>query len=296
MLINPDSLSVQLSLSGISCFFAQLTVHWIETAMVRQQISATGNIGFLRMALDVARKEGAGALYRGIEAASLRELSYSSLRFGLYEPFKELLGAGDPATAPFYKKVMAGLAAGALAAAVASPTDLLKIKAQSDVGNTPKSLSHHFLDVWKDRGAKTPFASISNFYRGVSTTVTRAAVIGATKMSTYDQTKTILRARMKLRDEVPWERYTLQLYASVATGLAIALTSSPATNARTLIMASDAGKYRGMMHCMYDIVRTRGFLGLYRGFGAQWARVGPYAVVQFFVWEQLRLLVGLRPL
>lgn len=284
----------QLGLSGVSCFWAQLAVHWIETTMVRQQL-APGSTGMLSMAWAISKEEGPLALYRGISAASLRELSYSSLRFGLYEPIKQLLGAKDPKTAPFYKKVLAGLSAGAFAAAVASPTDLLKIRMQSETGRA-RSLLEHARDIASDRGAQTTSQSVANFYRGVTTTITRAALIGGTKMATYDQTKTVLRQQMRWRDEVPSERYSLQFCASVTAGLAIALASSPATNARTMIMAADANRFKGMFDCMLHIVKTHGVLGLYRGFGAQWARVGPYALVQFFVWEQLRSIIGMRPL
>ena len=58
-------------------------------------------------------------------------------------------------------------------------------------------------------------------------------------------------------------------------------------------MMSNPGKYTGMLACMADVVRTLGPLGLYRGFMAQWARFGPYATVQFIVWEQLRFMCGL---
>ncbi|KAJ8605347.1 hypothetical protein CTAYLR_002410 [Chrysophaeum taylorii] len=289
-----EQLHWQLGLSGVSCFCAQGTVHWIETTMVRQQLAHRSELGMIGMAVRIVREEGAAALYRGFSAASLRELSYSSLRFGLYEPIKHSLGARD-GQAPFYKKVLAGLSAGAIAAAVASPTDLLKIRMQSETGRA-RSLLAHTRDIWRDGGARTLGASVGNFYRGVTTTITRASLIGATKMATYDQTKQTLRETMRWRDEVTAERYSLQFVASVTAGLAIVVASSPATNARTMIMAAEHGRYRGMLHCMYDIVKTRGFLGLYRGFLAQWARVGPYAIVQFFVWEQLRTVVGMRPL
>ena len=58
-----------------------------------------------------------------------------------------------------------------------------------------------------------------------------------TKMATYDQTKTWLRVKCGWRDSVPVERYKLQGSAAVATGLAITIATSPATNARTFIMA-----------------------------------------------------------
>jgi solute carrier family 25 protein 14/30 len=39
------------------------------------------------------KNEGAGAFYKGIGPAWLREASYTSLRLGLYEPVKALVGA-----------------------------------------------------------------------------------------------------------------------------------------------------------------------------------------------------------
>ena len=53
-------------------------------------------------------------------------------RLGLYEPFKELLGAKDPKTTPLWKKFLAGLLSGSVGAIVANPADLLKVKRQSN--------------------------------------------------------------------------------------------------------------------------------------------------------------------
>jgi len=290
-----ENLALQLGLSGVSCLVAQTTVHWIETTMVRQQLAASGKVGMMEMAARIVRDEGPLSLYRGYLATVARELSYSSLRFGLYEPLKKLLGATDPAHTPFYKKVLAGLSAGAFAAAVASPTDLLKIKAQGETGPR-RAFGVQLAEIAYANGATRPLAVLGNFYRGVTTTIVRAALIGATKMAVYDECKQRLRVQFRWRDAVPVERYSLQFTASLAAGLAICLASSPATNARTMIMASPPGTYTGLGHALVSIVRDRGVLGLYRGFAAQWARIGPYATVQFFVWEQLRHLIGMRPL
>lgn len=285
-----DSLAWQLGLAGAACTVAQGTIHWVETTMVRQQL-ATNQQNMLRTIQHIVRTEGAPALYRGFAAAGMRELSYSSLRFGLYEPIKKSLGAEDPATTPFYKKVLAGLLAGAFASAVASPTDLLKIRAQAATGPS-ESVVAHARAIAKGPAKPWPL----NFYRGVSATIVRASCLGATKMATYDQTKTYLRSICGWRDAVPLERYKLQGAAAVATGLAITVATSPATNARTFIMANPPGTYSHVGNALVAIVQQRGPIGLFRGFGAQWARFGPYALVQYFCWERLRDAAGMRPL
>ena len=287
-----DQLRWQLGLAGCACLVAQSSVHWVETTMVRQQLaehpkSMPATVG------EIARGEGVAALYRGFVAAGLREMSYSSLRFGLYEPLKKALGAEDPATAPFYKKVLAGLLAGAFASAVASPTDLLKIRAQSETG-AARSIAAHCRDIANVPGGQAFWPL--NFYNGVSATILRASCLGATKMATYDGTKTWLRSAAGWRDDVPKERYALQGVAAFVAGFAITVTTSPATNARTFIMSSPPGRFKHLGDALLFIVQERGPLGLFRGFGAQWARFGPYAVVQYYTWEQLRLLAGMRPL
>ena len=59
-------------------------------------------------------------------------VDYGSLRYGLYGPIKNSLGikAGQPV--PLWKKILAGGGAGAIASAVANPTDLLKVRLQTD--------------------------------------------------------------------------------------------------------------------------------------------------------------------
>jgi len=178
--------------------------------------------------------------------------------------------------------VAAGVLAGTVAAAIASPTDLITIRMIQHTGE-PLGLMQTVQAVIKEGG----FLSL---YRGIDTTVTRAAILGGTKMGTYDTVKQHLRA-------AGWPDGIVMVFAaSMGAGLATTITTSPATNARTMIMASPPGTYNGMMGCIAEIIRAQGPLGLFRGFAAQWLRFGPYAVVQFTVWEQLRLLCGIKPL
>ena len=100
---------------------------------------------------------------------------------------------------------------------------------------------------------------------------------------------------------VPWQpRWSdglgLVFAASTITGLATTITTSPATNARTMIMAGEVPAGTGMLGAVSLILRNQGPVGLYRGFGMQWLRFGPYAVVQFAAWEYLRLLCGMGAL
>ena len=71
-------------------------------------------MGVVSTTRQVVNGEGVGALWKGVNAAWLREASYTSLRLGLYEPCKIAFGCTTPESTTFLKKFAAGSAAGAL--------------------------------------------------------------------------------------------------------------------------------------------------------------------------------------
>ena len=228
-----SELALNFGLVGTSCVAAQATVHWTQTTMVRQQLAAMKGgeqLGFPAAVASIARSEGIAGLYRGFVAAAAREMSYSSLRFGLYEPIKLTMGVGRD-SAP-WQNVLAGVLAGTAAAAVASPTDLLTIRAMSQTGAE--------IGIRETARAIIAEGGVRALYRGLDTTMVRAAILGGTKMGTYDTVK------QQLRKQGWSDGITMILLASFLSGFAVTCTTSPATNARTMIMASPPGTYSGI--------------------------------------------------
>lgn len=105
--------------------------------------------GLFATAAGVVRREGVLALWGGAAPAAIRGMSYGGLRLGLYGPLRDALAAahgaaaagGGAASSPsssssspnasFGIKLAAGAASGALAAAVTSPTELVKVRMQA---------------------------------------------------------------------------------------------------------------------------------------------------------------------
>ena len=119
--------------------------------------------------VDLYKTEGFSGWYRGITASLAREAIYSSLRFGLYEPFRDGFASvidKESNLQRILSRMAAGCSAGGLAAVVACPTELLKVRAQGYVGKPP-SFPRLIVEV-----AGNPI-KLRNFYEGVSTTVVR---------------------------------------------------------------------------------------------------------------------------
>lgn len=125
--------------AGISCVCAGTVTHPVDTMKIRLQLQGEGGTdgakkyrNIFHGASVVAREEGIKTgLYKGITASWLRESSYSSIRLGLYEPFKKMLGATDPHNTPFIIKMVAGSMSGLVGSALANPTDLIKVRMQA---------------------------------------------------------------------------------------------------------------------------------------------------------------------
>ena len=159
---------------------------------------------------------------------------------------------------------------------------------QSDLSATPTRLSSHVNQIYSTQG-------IRGFWVGVGTTVARAVVLGATNLGTYSTAKHMLGSKLGLlEDGVP-----LQLGSSIVAGLAIASTTSPIDFARSRVMCRGAAAggeapVRSGFEIIRVAVRREGPLSLYKGFFPQWARMAPYTVIQFLVWEKLCSLAGVR--
>ena len=106
----------------------------------------------------ISAEEGFFALWKGVNAAWLREASYTSLRLGLYEPVKVAFGATEDPT--FFKKFAAGSAAGALGSLAGNPFDVLKTKMMTAAGKEVSSLQ-----------MGCPFIVIHRVYQSISNLV-----------------------------------------------------------------------------------------------------------------------------
>ena len=59
---------------------------------------------------------------------------------------------------------------------------------------------------------------------------------------------------------------------------------------------SGGTKYSGSLACASDILRNDGPQGFFKGWVANFARLGPQTVITFIVYERIRSLLGMKSL
>jgi hypothetical protein len=236
----------------------------------------------------VVSEEGFFALWKGVNAAWLREASYTSLRLGLYEPVKIAFGATeDPKTSSFLKMFLAGSVAGAIGSVAGNPFDVLKTRMMTTGGTAQPSLVQVGQDLFKNQG-------ISGFYRGIDSNIARAMVLNGTKMACYDQSKSVVVS------VTGWSKKSLltQFFSAVAAGFFMTCTVAPFDMIRTRVMNQppDQKIYKGSIDCMVKIATNEGPLAFWRGFIPIWSRFAPTTTLQLIIFEQLRTVMGMKSL
>lgn len=280
-------LLTQVGMAGGAAVVTVSFIHPIDVVKTRIQISSEyGKLGMGGTVGKITSEEGVYALWKGVNAAWLREASYTSLRLGLYEPVKVLFGANN-ADAPFYKKFAAGSAAGAIGSVAGNPFDVLKTKLMASSGKEVPSMVGTAKDLLKNQG-------IGGFYRGIDSNIARAMVLNGTKMACYDTAKGVV------VNTTGWSRQAPQttFFSAVAAGFFMTCTVSPFDMVRTRLMnqPADAKIYSNAVDCMVQIAKNEGPLTFWRGFMPIWSRFAPTTTLQLIIFEQLRSLMGMKSL
>lgn len=185
------------------------------------------------------------------------------------------------------KNIFSAIFAGAISSAIANPTDVLKVRLQSPFN---KSLveGKTVLDCFKDIYVKE---GLFGLWRGVVPTAQRAGVVAGVQLPVYDYAKLFFLRHRLLRDGAG-----NHLVSSFCAGLCACLASTPLDVVRTRMMNQRRLQgepcfphiYRSSVQCGYLTVKHEGFSALYKGFIPSFTRMGPWNIIFFLVYEELK--------
>lgn len=112
---------------GLASAGAACCTHPLDLIKVTLQ-TQQGKLSVIQLTAKVIRDQGIFALYNGLSASVLRQMTYSMTRFGIYEVGKPYIN-----TDTFMGKIaLAGLA-GTAGGIVGTPADMVNVRMQNDV-------------------------------------------------------------------------------------------------------------------------------------------------------------------
>ncbi|KAF2460611.1 mitochondrial carrier domain-containing protein [Lineolata rhizophorae] len=260
-----------------SCFAACVT-HPLDLVKVRLQTQhATPRRNMLQMFAHVVRADGFFGLYRGISASLLRQLTYSTTRFGVYEELKGI--AASARSSPSFPTLVAmASASGFLGGVAGNPADVLNVRMQHDAALPPSERRNykHALDGLARMVRDEGWASL---WRGVWPNSMRAVLMTASQLASYDGFKRALLQHTTLEDNL-----ATHFTASFMAGFVATTICSPVDVIKTRIMS--ASERKGLARFLADIYNVEGLGWVFKGWAPSFIRLGPHTIATFLFLEQ----------
>lgn len=283
-------------IGGGVCAMVSASLNPIDVTKIRMQNesrSSSRYSGLIDAMKKIFREEGISGLSKGIEPSMCREVFYSSIRMGAYEPIRSIishvLGQEDHHTSAGVKFVSA-LFSGGIGSAIANPFDLVKTRFQATLPEESIPYGNSTLVALKDIARSD--GVLSGLYRGWVATSGRAAALTSAQLGSYDVIKNdILIAKLGIR-----EGFGAHLCASMMAGVIATTAANPFDVIKTRYMADAKGIYKSLSDCVIHTFRKDGLSGFLRGWVPSYFRIGPHTVLSLLLIEQVRKLVGLDAL
>ncbi|PNY29856.1 Mitochondrial dicarboxylate carrier [Tolypocladium capitatum] len=230
----------------------------------------------------IVKNDGLLALYSGISASLLRQLTYSTVRFGVYEELKARYAktsatGRDPS---FTALVAMAMGSGFLGGVAGNFADVLNVRMQHDAALAPaerRNYSHAVDGMVRMAREEGPLS----FFRGWLPNSSRAAVMTAGQLATYDTFKRLLMDYTPMGDNL-----MTHFSASFLAGLTAATATSPIDVIKTRVMSST--QKQGIICLVGDIYKTDGIGWMFKGWVPSFLRLGPHTICTFVFLEMHR--------
>ncbi|KAI0479222.1 putative dicarboxylate carrier protein [Xylariaceae sp. FL0804] len=255
---------------GSASSMAACVTHPLDLVKVRLQLRSGDAPRNMRgTLLHVARSPaGVRGLYDGLSASLLRQMTYSTVRFGVYEDLKRRL---TPAGAKPSLPLLVGLStfSGLLGGVAGNAADVTNVRMQQDAALAPARRRgyRHGLDgmlrMLREEGG------VRSWFRGVWPNSTRAALMNAGQLASYDSFKALLLAHTPLGDTT-----ATHFAASFLAGFVATTVCSPVDVLKSRVMSASGGR-QGLVPLVADIYAREGVGWMFKGWVPAFLRLGP---------------------
>ncbi|CUM68481.1 uncharacterized protein PRCAT00006206001 [Priceomyces carsonii] len=257
--------------------------HPLDLAKVRLQTASIPGQSLVSMIYQIITKEGFFKIYSGLTASLLRQATYSTTRFGIYEFLKEEYTTSfkkQPSTSVLLPMSML---AGALGGLVGNPSDVVNIRMQND-STLPTEHRRNYRNALDGIFRIIKEEKVLSLFRGLLPNLVRGVLMTASQVVTYDLAKKLLVETIHFD---PSKKST-HFSASLLAGLVATTVCSPADVVKTRIMNAKGANQGSALSILLHAVRTEGIGFMFRGWLPSFIRLGPHTIVTFLALEQLR--------
>lgn len=295
---------VDFMLGGTATMMACVFTNPLELVKGRMQVQGEAALGkttkvyknSLDALIQIARHEGIRGIQGGLFPACLYQLTMNGVRLGCYDSVKRHIEkANFSYMTPWSTSLVSGFLTGVSGAFVGSPFFLIKVRLQ--IQNRAAAASGAGASVGVQHQHSGTFSGLSEIYRadgirglwrGCSAAMMRVGVGSAVQLSSYDLSKRVVQRYTQVQDGI-----LLHFGASLVSSFIVCCFMTPPDVITTRLYNQKVVNGKGVMYsslldCAQKTVKGEGIRGLYKGFAAHYARIGPHTILTFIFWEALK--------
>ncbi|KAI1210297.1 mitochondrial dicarboxylate carrier [Annulohypoxylon truncatum] len=275
-----ERISYPFWFGGSASSFAACVTHPLDLVKVRLQLrSGDAPKNMSGTFMHIVRSQGILGLYNGLTASLLRQMTYSTVRFGVYE---ELKRRSTPEGTKPSLPLLIGLStfSGFLGGISGNAADVTNVRMQQDSALPPAQRRgyKHGLDgmfrMLREEGVKS-------WFRGVLPNSTRAALMNASQLASYDTFKAFLITYTPLGDTT-----TTHFASSLLAGFVATTVCSPVDVIKSRVMSTS--HEQGIAHLLREIYAKEGVTWMFKGWVPAFLRLGPQTICTFLFLEAHR--------
>lgn len=249
------------------------------------------------------KQGGFRAFYVGNGLNVIKVFPESAMKFGSFEATKRFLarieGVDDTAKLSKVSTYLAGGIGGVFAQFTVYPIDTLKFRLQcSNLDSLVKGnelLYQTAINMYKEGGLRM-------FYRGIFVGTSGIFPYAALDLGTFSTIKNLLVKRQAKKLNIPENDVKLPNYMVLSLGALSgtfgATVVYPINLLRTRLQAQGTYahpyRYDGFKDVMMKTIEREGIPGLYKGLVPNLAKVAPAVSISYFMYENLKQLMGLN--
>ncbi|XP_003814722.2 putative mitochondrial transporter UCP3 [Pan paniscus] len=289
----PPTMAVKFLGAGTAACFADLLTFPLDTAKVRLQIQGENQAaqtarlvqyrGVLGTILTMVQTEGPCSPYNGLVAGLQRQMSFASIRIGLYDSVKQVYTPKGADNSSLTTRILAGCTTGAMAVTCAQPTDVVKVRFQASIHLGPSRSDRKYSGTMDAYRTIAREEGVRGLWKGTLPNIMRNAIVNCAEVVTYDILKEKLLDYHLLTDNFP-----CHFVSAFGAGFCATVVASPVDVVKTRYMNSPPGQYFSPLDCMIKMVAQEGPTAFYKGFTPSFLRLGSWNVVMFVTYEQLK--------
>ncbi|XP_006627542.1 solute carrier family 25 member 35 [Lepisosteus oculatus] len=245
----------------------------------------------------IGKVDGLAGLQKGLVPGLFYQFFMNGVRLGSYALFDSAGYIHTDGRVSAAKSTAAGAVAGVVGAVMGSPIYLVKTHLQSQstssiaVGHQYRhqGMLHALAVIHREHG-------VTGLWRGAGAAVPRVTVGSAAQLCTFSTSKEFVEDLQVF----PAGSWLVALSAGLISSVVVVLAMTPFDVVSTRLYnqpVDGQGRgvlYRGFMDCFSKTLRKEGLMGLYKGIGASYFRLGPHTILSLLFWNELRKLRSLH--